>query len=309
MPEPPLSSARPLPAISKDKIGKALDAVVKALTEEHGPGTVARLGQRGAYAEVKYVVPTGIPALDDDVFGVGGLPLGRLVEIYGREQSLKTTFSRWITAAAQAHGATAHFLDFELSGSADFDRQLGAQESRTLISQPDTMEDGFALMLEGLAILNKAGVPSVYVYDSLAASKLKAQLMGELDEGEAPAEQARFLGKHLAKLIELLKPGLACVVIVNQIRDKVGAPKFAKQSDSPGGHALKHFCHVRIETSFMGQIRKGEKVIGLRSRFKAVKNKVAPPFGECVVEFYFDPLRLVPEAASRKQPVQKAGSG
>jgi len=293
--------------VPADRIDRALAAVVKALTESHGPGTVARLDAPAAYEEVKYVIPTGIAGLDR-VFGVGGLPLGRLIEIYGAEHSLKSTVSKWLVAVAQKHGAVGKLIDAELSGAAEFDKQLGVQVDRTLVSQPDTLEEVFEIMLEGMNVLLRYKVPALYVFDSLAAAKLKEELEGAVDDDQAPALRARFLGKNIPKILDLLKKsdGLFGVVFVNQLREKIGASKFQKQTYAPGGRTIRHFYHVRIESTPFGMIKgPGDEPAGLRARFKAIKNKLAPPFQEVVLEYYFAPPLLVEEGKgpSRKRPV------
>lgn len=303
---PPAPTVRkPLPVPPAATVNKALALVVSTLNEKYGAGTVAMLSQKGAYAEVAHVIPTGIDALDE-VFGLGGIPLGRLIEIFGAEHSLKSTLSNWLVAIGQKQGIVAQKIDAELSGAAEFDEQLGVQVDRTLISQPDTLEEVFHIILDGIAIFNKLKVPALYVFDSLAASKLKAELEGELDETEAPALRARFLGKAIPKLTKLLKKGFVTVIIVNQLRERIGATGYMKHTYSPGGRTLRHFCHVRVESTPLGQIKKGEVAVGMRAKFKAIKNKLAPPYKECVLELYFNPPRLVPEGAAPKvirQPV------
>lgn len=285
---------------SHDAVDAALDAVIAAVRKRHGPEAIARLSDEGAYAEIRRVIPTGLKSLDG-VFGTGGLPLGKLIEIFGPEHALKSTLAKHLVAMTQRAGFVAHEIDTEQSGARVYDESLGIRAGRTLVSQLETLEVVFDTLFTAISIFEESRTPALFVWDSLAATPLQDELERPVDEEGRMAARALFLSRHMRTLVKRLKSGDVGVVVVNQVRERIGALPFQKTTYSPGGRALRHYAHVRIEMTPLGQLREGSAVVGLKVRARAVKNKIATPFKEAELHFRFDPPRFT-EAASTRQP-------
>ncbi len=257
------------PAASKAKESNELDNLISALQEKFGEGAIMKLG------EVKKtnvsVVPTGSFSLDV-ALGVGGLPHGRIVEIFGPESSGKTTLALHVVAEAQKQGGKAAFIDAEHALDPEYAARIGVQTKDLLISQPDNGEEALNI-LESLV---RSGVISVVVVDSVAALTPKAEIDGEMGQQQIGL-QARLMSQALRKLTALADRSNTLIIFINQIRMQVGV-FFGNPETTPGGKALKFYASVRLDVRRTAQIKKGEDVIGSRTKAKVVKNKVAPPF-------------------------------
>jgi recombination protein RecA len=249
---------------------KALAAALSQIEKQFGKGSVMRLGDAVAMQDVE-VVSTGSLTLDL-ALGVGGLPRGRVVEIYGPESSGKTTLTLHVVAAAQRAGGTAAFVDAEHALDPSYAAKLGVQVENLLVSQPDTGEQA----LEITDMLVRSGAVDVIVVDSVAALTPKAEIEGEMGDSHVGL-QARLMSQALRKLTANIKRSNTLVIFINQIRMKIGV-MFGNPETTTGGNALKFYASVRIDIRRTGSIKKGEEVIGSETRAKVVKNKVAPPF-------------------------------
>jgi recombination protein RecA len=258
---------------------KAIELAVSAIEKQFGKGSVMRLG-RGAEGEplVRDVqtISTGSVSLDL-ALGVGGLPRGRIVEIYGPESSGKTTLTLHVVAEAQKNGGVAAFIDAEHALDVGYARKLGVRTEDLLISQPDTGEQA----LEICEMLVRSGAVDVIVIDSVAALVPRAELEGEMGD-QHMGLQARLMSQALRKLTATISKSNTTVIFINQIRMKIGV-MFGNPETTTGGNALKFYASQRLDIRRVGAIKDGETVIGSRTRVKVVKNKVAPPFRE--VEF------------------------
>ena len=253
----------------------ALDAALGQLDRQFGRGTIMRLGDSTTPRDVE-AIPTGSLGLDA-ALGIGGLPRGRVVEIYGPESSGKTTLSLEVIAQAQRKGGTAAFVDAEHALDPSYAEKIGLDIDDLLVSQPDTGEQA----LEITDTLVRSGAVDVVVIDSVAALTPKAEIEGEMGDSHVGL-QARLMSQALRKLTGSIKRSNTLVIFINQIRMKIGV-MFGSPETTTGGNALKFYASVRLDIRRIGAIRKGDEVIGNETRVKVVKNKIAPPFKK--VEF------------------------
>ena len=253
---------------------KALDAALSQIERAFGKGSIMRLGQKTSM-EIE-AIPTGSLSLDI-ALGVGGLPKGRIIEIYGPESSGKTTLALHVVAEAQKQGGVSAFVDAEHALDPVYARKLGVNLDNLLISQPDTGEQA----LEIADTLVRSGAVDVLVIDSVAALTPKAEIEGEMGE-MLPGLQARLMSQALRKLTGSISRSNCMVIFINQIRMKIGV-MYGSPETTTGGNALKFYASVRLDIRRIGSIKAGEDVVGNATRVKVVKNKVAPPFKQ--VEF------------------------
>jgi len=256
-------------ALNTEK-AKALQAALAQIEKQFGKGTIMKLGA-GEVIEDIQVVSTGSLGLDI-ALGVGGLPRGRVVEIYGPESSGKTTLTLQVIAEMQKLGGTCAFVDAEHALDIQYAQKLGVNLQELLISQPDTGEQA----LEIVDSLTRSGAVDLIVVDSVAALTPKAELEGEMGDS-LPGLQARLMSQALRKLTATIKKANCMVIFINQIRMKIGV-MFGSPETTTGGNALKFYASVRLDIRRIGSIKKGEEVIGNETRVKVVKNKVASPF-------------------------------
>jgi recombination protein RecA len=254
---------------------KAIDLAVSTIEKQFGKGSIMRLGEGLAPPEVK-VIPTGSIGLDI-ALGVGGLPRGRVVEIYGPESSGKTTLALHVVGEAQRLGGICAFVDAEHALDVGYARKLGVRTDDLLVSQPDCGEQA----LEITEMLVRSGAVDVIVVDSVAALTPRAELEGEMGDTHVGL-QARLMSQALRKLTGTIAKSNTLVIFINQIRMKIGV-MFGNPETTTGGNALKFYASVRMDIRRVGALKDGEKVVGNRTRVKVVKNKMAPPFRE--VEF------------------------
>jgi recombination protein RecA len=263
------------PETRKDK-EKVLELAVQNIEKQFGKGSIMRLGTEESLADDVESIPTGSLGLDLAI-GIGGLPRGRVVEIYGPESSGKTTMMLHAVAEAQKRGGIAAFIDAEHALDVAYARKLGVKTDDLLISQPDTGEQA----LEIAEMLVRSGAVDILVVDSVAALVPKAEIDGEMGDS-LPGLHARLMSQALRKLTGSISRSGTCVVFINQIRHKIGV-MFGSPETTTGGNALKFYASVRFDIRRIGAIKNGEDVIGNRTRVKVVKNKLAAPFKE--VEF------------------------
>ncbi len=254
---------------TKDQKKQAIEATITYIDREFGKGSLMRLGDR-ATMDVA-VIPTGSLALDA-ALGVGGIPRGRVTEIYGPEASGKTTLSLHIIAEAQKTGGYAAFIDAEHALDPTYAQNLGVDIKNLLISQPDTGEQA----LEITEALVRSRAVDVVVIDSVAALVPKAELDGEMGDSHVGL-QARLMSQALRKLTGTVSKTQTSVIFVNQIREKIGV-MYGNPETTPGGRALKFYTSIRLDIRRIAALKEGERVVGNRTRVKVVKNKVAPPF-------------------------------
>ncbi|MFT4991176.1 MAG: recombination protein RecA [Polaromonas sp.] len=262
-------SVKPTSALNTEK-AKALQAALAQIEKQFGKGTIMKLGA-GEVIEDIQVVSTGSLGLDI-ALGVGGLPRGRVVEIYGPESSGKTTLTLQVIAEMQKIGGTCAFVDAEHALDIQYAQKLGVNLQELLISQPDTGEQA----LEIVDALTRSGAVDLIVIDSVAALTPKAELEGEMGDS-LPGLQARLMSQALRKLTATIKKANCMVIFINQIRMKIGV-MFGSPETTTGGNALKFYASVRLDIRRIGSIKKGDEVIGNETRVKVVKNKVASPF-------------------------------
>jgi recombination protein RecA len=254
---------------------KALEAAISQIERGFGKGSIMRLGQNEKAVEVE-AISTGSLGLDI-ALGIGGLPRGRVIEIYGPESSGKTTLALHVVAEAQKRGGICGFIDAEHALDTVYARKLGVDLEQLLISQPDTGEQA----LEIADTLVRSGAIDVLVIDSVAALTPKAELEGEMGE-QLPGLQARLMSQALRKLTGSISKSRCMVIFINQIRMKIGV-MFGSPETTSGGNALKFYASVRLDIRRIGAIKEREEVVGNQTRVKVVKNKVAPPFKQ--IEF------------------------
>jgi recombination protein RecA len=258
-----------MPGEKTDK-AKALQLALSHIEQQFGRGSIMRLGTSPALADVR-VIPTGSLALDA-ALGIGGIPRGRIIEIYGPEASGKTTLALHLIAEAQKQGGLAAFIDAEHALDAFYARKLGIETEGLLVSQPDTGEQA----LEIVDLLVRSGALDVIVIDSVAALVPKAELDGDM--GAAPmGVQARLMSQGLRKLTAIISKSHTSVVFLNQLRQKLGVV-FGNPETTTGGNALKFYASVRLDIRRINALKSGETIIGNRTRVRVVKNKLAPPF-------------------------------
>jgi recombination protein RecA len=256
-------------ALSTEK-AKALQVALAQIEKQFGKGSIMRLGEGEVVADIQ-VVSTGSLGLDI-ALGVGGLPRGRVVEIYGPESSGKTTLTLQVVAEMQKQGGVCAFIDAEHALDAQYAQKLGVNLQDLLISQPDTGEQA----LEIVDALVRSGSVDLIIIDSVAALTPKAELEGEMGDS-LPGLQARLMSQALRKLTATIKKTNCMVIFINQIRMKIGV-MFGSPETTTGGNALKFYASVRLDIRRIGSIKKGDDVIGNETKVKVVKNKVAPPF-------------------------------
>lgn len=263
-----------LDALKGDKF-KALDAALSQIERSFGKGSVMRLGQRDNAIETE-VISTGSLGLDI-ALGIGGLPRGRIIEVYGPESSGKTTLALHVVAEAQKQGGTCAYVDAEHALDPGYAKKLGVNIDELLISQPDTGEQA----LEIADTLVRSGAIDVLVIDSVAALVPKAELEGDMGDSHMGL-QARLMSQALRKLAGSINKTRCMVIFINQIRQKIGV-MFGNPETTTGGNALKFYASVRLDIRRIGAIKDKENIIGNQTRVKVVKNKMAPPFK--VVDF------------------------
>lgn len=263
---------------SNDK-EKALELAIKQIQKDFGDGSIMKLGENTKMNIG--IIPTGSLNLDN-ALGIGGVPRGRIVEIYGAESSGKTTLTLHIIAEAQKAGGVAAFIDAEHALDPTYAKALGVDVDEMLISQPDNGEQA----LEIADMLVRSGAVDVIVIDSVAALVPKAEIEGEMQDQQMGL-QARLMSKALRKLTGNLNKSNTTMIFINQIREKIGGFGFGPQTTTTGGRALKFYSSVRMEVKRVGSVKQGEDIIGNETVVKITKNKVAPPFKEVAFEIMY----------------------
>jgi recombination protein RecA len=258
---------------------KALSAALGQIEKQFGKGSVMRMGDTSAVRNIE-AISTGSLSLDV-ALGIGGLPKGRVVEIYGPESSGKTTLTLQVVAEAQKMGGTAAFIDAEHALDPQYAEKLGVNVDELLVSQPDTGEQA----LEITDMLVRSGAVDVVVIDSVAALTPKAEIEGDMGDSHVGL-QARLMSQALRKLTANIKRTNCLVIFINQIRMKIGV-MFGNPETTTGGNALKFYSSVRLDIRRIGAIKKGDEVVGNDTRVKVVKNKVAPPFKQVQFEILY----------------------
>jgi recombination protein RecA len=251
---------------------KAIEMAVSQIEKQFGKGSIMRLGQKDGITAIP-AISTGSVSLDY-ALGIGGVPRGRVIEIFGPESSGKTTLSLQVIAEAQKLGGMAAFVDAEHALDAQYAKKLGVDLDNLLVSQPDNGEQA----LEIVEVLVRSNSVDVVVVDSVAALVPRAEIEGEMGEAQMGL-QARLMSQALRKLTGVVSKSKTCLIFINQLREKIGV-MFGNPETTTGGRALKFYASVRLDIRRIGAIKDGEQVVGGRTRVKVVKNKVAPPFRE-----------------------------
>jgi len=284
---------------------KAISLAVVAIEKQFGKGSIMRLGADEAITKDVPVIPTGSISLDL-ALGVGGIPRGRVIEIFGPESSGKTTMALHIVAEAQKRGGVAAFIDAEHALDVIYARKLGVRTDDLLISQPDTGEQA----LDIAEVLVRSGAIDVIVVDSVAALTPRAEIEGEMGDSHMGL-QARLMSQALRKLTAGISKSHTTVIFINQIRMKIGV-MFGNPETTTGGNALKFYASIRLDIRRIGAIKKGDDVVGNRTQVKVVKNKVAPPFKKVEFDILYGEgvsrLGDVVDMATARNLIEKTGT-
>jgi recombination protein RecA len=283
---------------------QALELAIASIDRQFGKGAIMRLGQGGALDEIG-VIPTGAISLDV-ALGIGGIPRGRVTEIFGPESSGKTTLALHVIAEAQRIGGTAAFIDAEHALDPVYAKNLGVNTDELLISQPDTGEQA----LEIAEALVRSNAVDVIVIDSVAALVPRAELDGDMGDS-LPGLQARLMSQALRKLTAAISRSGCCVIFINQIREKIGV-MFGSPETTTGGRALKFYSSIRLDIRRQDTLKNGTEAIGVRTKVKVVKNKLAPPFREAEFDVIYgegvSKEGTVLDAAAEHNVVEKSGT-
>jgi recombination protein RecA len=288
----------------KDEKGKALSVAIAQIERAHGKGSIMRMGVDGARIQVE-AIPTGAMNLDAAI-GIGGIPRGRITEIYGPESSGKTTLCLHVIANAQRAGGIAAFIDAEHALDIEYARKLGVDVENLLVSQPDTGEQA----LEIAELLIRSNAVDVVVIDSVAALVPRAEIEGEMGDSHVGL-QARLMSQALRKLTGAVNRSRTCIIFTNQIREKIGV-MFGNPETTTGGRALKFYASLRLDIRRIGALKDGQDVVGNQTRVKVVKNKVAPPFKQAEFDVMYNEgishTGLLIDLGVENDIVQKSGA-
>ncbi len=291
-------------AETRDQKEKALQTAISQIERSYGKGSIMRMGLDGAKIQID-AIPTGAINLDAAI-GIGGIPRGRITEIYGPESSGKTTLCLHVIANAQKAGGIAAFIDAEHALDVQYARKLGVDVDNLLVSQPDTGEQA----LEIAEVLIRSNAVDVVVIDSVAALVPRAEIEGEMGDSHVGL-QARLMSQALRKLTGAVSRSHTSVIFTNQIREKIGV-MFGNPETTTGGRALKFYASLRLDIRRIGAIKDGQDLVGNRTRVKVVKNKCAPPFKQAEFDILYDEgishLGLLVDLGVEEELVSKSGS-